>query len=343
MRGQYATLKDVAERANTTAATVSYVLNGSKNRYVSEDMRRRVEEAAKELNYVKSSAASSLKGKQRKIIAVLVPQFANQFFTEVVLAIERVADQHGYILSICNTFDDPQHELEVIRRMQAQRVDGFIITPSAQGHKNTRTIRKTGIPMVVVDRTINVKEDYFLVSVRNYESTCMTVEYLLNHGHRNIAYVGWTADFGGLELRKKAYQDTLIRYGVSADRHVMMDGAFTAQAGYELTRRVLTEHPEVTAIFYAYNVQAKGGVDYLSEHGIQIGKDISVIILGAPDWAHTGNNNFTCVDINGTELGLKAAEMLFDIIKHEDEDPIQPYHQSVNVILKEGNSVCSLE
>lgn len=85
MEGQYATLKDVAERAGTTAATVSYILNGSTKRYVSEDMRRRVEAAAKELNYVKSSAASSLKGKKRKIIAVLVPQFANQMFTELVL------------------------------------------------------------------------------------------------------------------------------------------------------------------------------------------------------------------------------------------------------------------
>ncbi|MCD8171163.1 MAG: LacI family transcriptional regulator, partial [Clostridiales bacterium] len=104
MEGQYATLKDVAERAGTTAATVSYILNGSTKRYVSEDMRRRVEAAAKELNYVKSSAASSLKGKKRKIIAVLVPQFANQMFTELVLGVERVADRYGYILSICNTF-----------------------------------------------------------------------------------------------------------------------------------------------------------------------------------------------------------------------------------------------
>ena len=343
MKGQYATLKDVAERANTTAATVSYVLNGSANRYVSEDMRRRVEEAARALNYVKSSAASSLKGKRRKIIAVLVPQFANQFFTQVVLAIERVADKYGYILSICNTFDDPQHELEVIKRMQAQRVDGFIVTPSAQGHKNTRTIRKTGIPMVVVDRTINIKEDYFLVSVRNYESSCMTVEYLLNHGHRHIAYIGWTADFGGLELREKAYHDILLRYGVPKEQHLVYDGQFTGQSGYELTERVLKEHPEVTALFYAYNVQAKGGVDYLSEHGFQIGKDISVIILGAPDWAQTGNNHFTCVDINGTELGEKAAEMLFNIIEHEDDDSVVPCKQSVNVFLREGDSVCTLK
>ena len=229
MEGQYATLKDVAERAGTTAATVSYILNGSTKRYVSEDMRRRVEAAAKELNYVKSSAASSLKGKKRKIIAVLVPQFANQMFTELVLGVERVADRYGYILSICNTFDDPQRELEIIRRMQAQRVDGYIITPSRDGGKNTRQIRKIGVPMVVVDRLLNINEDYFLVSAQNYESTYMAAEHLLKNGHRRIAFIGWKADFGGLERREQAYRSILEAYGVTGEDQIVYNGEFTEE------------------------------------------------------------------------------------------------------------------
>ena len=144
MKGQYVTLKDVAKRAGTTAATVSYVLNGTGKRYISEEMRQRVEQAASELGYVKSSAASSLKGKKRKIIAVLVPQFSNQFFTELVLGVEEIADRYGYILSICNTFDDPEREKEIINRTQSQRVDGYIITPSQEGEKSTWPIRKVG-------------------------------------------------------------------------------------------------------------------------------------------------------------------------------------------------------
>ena len=307
MEGQYATLKDVAERAGTTAATVSYILNGSTKRYVSEDMRRRVEAAAKELNYVKSSAASSLKGKKRKIIAVLVPQFANQMFTELVLGVERVADRYGYILSICNTFDDPQRELEIIRRMQAQRVDGYIITPSRDGGKNTRQIRKIGVPMVVVDRLLNINEDYFLVSAQNYESTYMAAEHLLKNGHRRIAFIGWKADFGGLERREQAYRSILEAYGVTGEDQIVYNGEFTEESGEELTARALAEHPEITAVLYAYNIQARGGVDFLSRKGIRVGEDLSVLIIGAPDWVQTGNNHYTCVDLNDGDHGGRDA------------------------------------
>lgn len=340
MSGQYATLKDVAERAGTTAATVSYVLNGSKKRYISEDMRRRVEEAAKELNYVKSSAASSLKGKKRKIIAVLIPQFANQFFTQLVLGVEQVADRYGYILSICNTFDDPRRELEIINRMQAQRVDGYIITPSSEGGRNTRQIRKIGVPMVVVDRSIDIRSPYFFVSVQNYDISCMAVEYLLEKGHRHIAFIGWKADFGGLELREQAYRKLLSQHQVPEEEQIVYNGEFTEQSGEELTRQALKEHPEITAILYAYNVQARGGVDYLARKGIQVGRELSVIVIGAPDWVHTGNNRFTCIDMNGRGLGVMAAETLFDIIDHDGA--VVPYEKHQTSTLLEGDSVCRI-
>lgn len=337
MEGQYATLKDVAERAGTTAATVSYVLNGSKKRYISEDMRRRVEEAARELNYVKSSAASSLKGKRRKIIAILVPQFANQFFTQLILGVETVADRYGYILSICNTFDDTARELEIINRMQAQRVDGYIVTPSSDGGKNTEQIRRIGVPMVVVDRSIDIKEDYFFVSAQNYESTYIAVEYLLKKGHRHIAFIGWKADFGGLERREEAYHQLLETYGVPRGQHIVYNGEFTEESGSVLTKKALEEHPEMTAILYAYNVQARGGVEFLAQQGVKVGEELSVMIIGAPDWVQTGNNHFTCVDLNGTSLGVMAAEMLFDII--EQDGAVMPYQRNQKATLIEGTSV----
>jgi LacI family transcriptional regulator len=340
MNGQYATLKDVAKRAGTTAATVSYVLSGSTKRYISEDMRRRVEEAARELNYVKSTAASSLKGKKKKIIAVLVPQFTNQFFTQLVMGVEKVSDQYGYILSICNTYDKPERELEIINRMQEQRVDGYIIAPTNQGGANTRQIREMGVPLVVVDRSIDVEDAYFSVSVQNYECSYKAVEYLLRKNHKNIAFIGWKADFGGLERREQAYRDLMGAHGLSGDRQVVYNGEFTEESGIELTDRLLKEHPETTAILYAYNIQARGGVEYLAKQGIKVGKDISVIIIGAPEWVQTGNNHFTCVDLNGASLGGMAAEMLFDILDHDKN--LAPYRKIQESTLIEGDSVCTV-
>lgn len=341
MKGQYVTLKDVAERAGTTAATVSYVLNGSGKRYISDEMRQRVEQAAGELGYVKSSAASSLKGKKRKIIAVLVPQFANQFFTNLVLGVEEVADRYGYILSICNTFDDPEREREIINRTQSQRVDGYIITPSQEGERTTRPIRKVGVPMVIVDRKLDSTENYFFVSAQNYESTALGVEHLLKKGHRKIIYIGWTANFGGLELREKAYRDLLKRYQVPEEDALVYNGEFTEESGTELTGKALAEHPDATAVFYAYNIQARGGVNEIIRRGLEPGKDISVLVVGAPDWVRTGRNRITCVSLHGRQIGVAGAEMLFDMLNNE-ENSVKPYTMEIPAELIEGDSVIDL-
>ena len=151
---RFVTLKDVAEKAGTTVGTVSYVLNNKKGRYISDDLRQRVLVAASELNYIKCNGASSLKGMDRKLIGILIPQFENQFFTRICLAAEEVFVQHGYDLIICDTFDEPGREKAIIHRLLSQRVDGIIITPTVDGAENTKIARDVGMNMVVVDRPL---------------------------------------------------------------------------------------------------------------------------------------------------------------------------------------------
>ena len=81
---RFVTLKDVAERAGTTIGTVSYVLNDRKGRYISQELRAKVLAAAEELNYIKCNGASSLKGMDRRLIVILIPQYENQFFTSAI-------------------------------------------------------------------------------------------------------------------------------------------------------------------------------------------------------------------------------------------------------------------
>lgn len=334
---KYATLKDVAERAGTTAATVSYVLNETKGRYISEDMKKRVLEAAEELNYVKSSVASSLKGKKRKMIAVLVPQFANQFFTRIVLAIEKVADQYGYILSTCNTFDDVKREKEILSRMQQQRVDGYIIIPTKDGTKNTKQLRQVEIPMVVVDRSLENVKDYFWVTTDNYQCGYMGTQHLIDNGHEHIAYIGWDSGIPDLVARQVAFYKALEENGIEKEKSMVVNGEFTEEAGYQMTKELLEGHKEITALFYGYNIQAKGGVQYLREQGMQAGKDISVVLIGSPEWASVGNNSYTHVDQRDYQLGTTAAKLLFEILNSEQK--VKSKRILLDCFLVEGNSV----
>jgi|LSQX01.1.fsa_nt_gb LacI family transcriptional regulator len=334
---RYATLKDVAKLAGTTAATVSYVLNEKEGRYISDETRRKVLEAAEQLEYVKSIGASSLKGKSRKLIAILIPQFENQFFTRIVVASEEVFVKHGYDLIICNTFDKPEREKAILNRMIQQRVDGIILTPTKMGTENTKLLRKVGMKMVVVDRPLPGVKDFFWVATNNYGCGFVGAHYLFSKGHKRVAYIGWNSGIEDLEARKRAFFDAADTYGISQDSLIVAEGGFSAEEGCRLTSYVLEKHPEVTAIFYGFNIQALGGVTCLSQRGISIPEELSVMIIGSPEWIMAGKNDFTHVDMNDLELGRKAANLLLSQIQAEGDVPFQHIIQDCSLI--EGSSV----
>ena len=307
---RYVTLKDVAEKAGTTVGTVSYVLNDRKGRYISDSMRQRVLEAASELNYIKCNGASSLKGKDRKLIGILIPQFENQFFTRICIAAEEVFVQYGYDLIICDTFDDPEREKAIIHRLMSQRVDGMIITPTVKGMENTRLARDVGLNMVVVDRPLDgLEEKYYWVTADNYG-----------------------CGFQNLESRETGLRDALAEsaevYSYYAD--------FSPEAGFEATERALKEHPDASAVFYGFNIQAKGGVNVFRKHGLRIGEDISVMLIGSPEWAYTGSNDFARLDMKELELGRKAAGLLLDLIM---SGSYRPERVIQDCVLIKGTSV----
>lgn len=329
----YVTLKDVAVLAGTTVGTVSYVLNNKSGRYISDETRKKVFDAANQLNYIKCNGASSLKGKERKLIAILVPQFENQFFTRVVVAAEALFVQHGYDLIICDTFDDTEREREIIRRMLEQRVDGIIVTPTRKGAENTEMVRRVGMKMVVVDRPLEGVEDYFWVTTNNYGCGFVGAEHLAAMGHKAIGYVGWDSGIADLDARERATYDATVGKATVYSEN----GAFSAEAGYHLTEKLLRDHPDITAIFYGFNMQAKGGVKYLCEKRLSIPEDVSVVLIGSPEWAYTGQNDFTRVDMGDLELGKKAARQLLDLIQNKSH--VAPRRIIQDCTLVRGSSV----
>lgn len=334
---RYVTLKDVAEKAGTTVGTVSYVLNDRKGRYISDSMRQRVLEAASELNYIKCNGASSLKGKDRKLIGILIPQFENQFFTRICIAAEEVFVQYGYDLIICDTFDDPEREKAIIHRLMSQRVDGMIITPTVKGMENTRLARDVGLNMVVVDRPLDgLEEKYYWVTADNYGCGFQGGKYLQENCHEKIIYIGWKSGISNLESRETGLRDALAEsaevYSYYAD--------FSPEAGFEATERALKEHPDASAVFYGFNIQAKGGVNVFRKHGLRIGEDISVMLIGSPEWAYTGSNDFARLDMKELELGRKAAGLLLDLIM---SGSYRPERVIQDCVLIKGTSVRKIQ
>lgn len=333
---KYTTLRDVAERAGTTVGTVSYVLNGNKKRYISEETRAKVEKAAEELQYIRDKGASSLKSDgQRRLIGIMIPQFENQFFNRIVVASEALFARHGYDMIITNTFDDPEREKVIIRRMLEQRVDGIIVTPTTQGAENTEILRKVGMKMVVVDRPLEGVDNYYWVTTNNYGCGYKGCEHLIEKGHRKIGYIGWNSGIRDLVAR----EDAVRKVSEGKANVCIENGDFSPEDGARLTRLIMEKHPDITALFYGFNIQAQGGVNEIARMGMTIGKDMSVALIGTPEWAYTGLNDFTRVDMGDMKLGETAAQVMLDQLLGKDL-PKRRYIQDCTVI--EGSSVLDI-
>lgn len=337
------TIRDVAKVAGTGVSTVSYVLNNDPNKYVSHDLRQRVLQAAQDLNYHPNLIARSMKGKKRRVLALIVPQFENVFFTKVINGAERISYDNGYMLLFCSTFDDPVREKNFIANLIAQQVDGFLITPTIEGWKNTGIIRERNIPYVVLDRFLEDSEiPYDSVSFDNREGSYLATKHLIAHGHRKLAYIDWVSPFLHLKQRLdgfwKAVDEAVIP---RSDCFIVSGHQVNAESGYKLAQSLFSQF-NPTAVLTSHHFFGEGLVSFLRETGRAIPGDVSVIVYGQPSWVRLNQPSFTCIHQPAREIGELGAKTLLNRIAN----PSAPYECLIlkpNLIIRDSVKTLPLQ
>jgi len=323
------------------------VLNNCQDRYITPEMRKNVEDAARDLGYVKSMVASGLKGKKMGVIAFLTPQFDNHYFMEIFFAIEKIANQKGYVLSVCNTYDDPVHERAVLERMNQLWVDACLIIPTYRGTENTAYLRTHNIPLIAIERPLmGIGNDaYDFISSDNFQAAYDMTTHLIGKGHRRIALAYWDSLISNLNERFAGYQKALADHGIAFDETLVKRTALnnrtehlTHVEGARITEEIL-EDPTVTAIFYSQYVLAEGGIKYMRQHKIQIPEQISVGVLGGPKWVEMSEVRFAHIVQPGQLIGEKAAEIIFAKLEDGSTAYVQ---EKLTGILHSGDSVRDL-
>ena len=338
-----ATIKDVARLAGTSAATVSYVLNNVPERYVSDQLRKRVMDAAEELHYIKSTIASGLKGKKRGIITVLIPQFTNIFFNRFLLGVEHIAHENNYIISVCNTFDNAAYEKQVLANTLGHHVDGFILVPTEGSYTNYEVVRNFQVPYIVAERPLHQSHNYDFVAMDNYDAGYTATKYLVDHGHRRIGLVTWRTNVTTLQGRPEGYHAAMKEAGIEVPENFLYAGDFSEEAGAVLTHRMLEENPSLTAVVYDYHVQALGGYKALKERGVRIPEDLSVVIVGDPEWESVADPPITCIQLPAFQVGERSAQLLFDkIFAKQEKSDASPVCETIPGQLLEAKSVKTL-
>ncbi|MFD1860730.1 LacI family transcriptional regulator [Aeromicrobium camelliae] len=272
-------LQDVAERAGVSLATASRALSGRDG--VSSGVAERVREVARDMGYVANPHARSLAGGSTPSVGLVVHEISDPYFAEIATGVMRVGDREGLTVQVCHTGRDPDREVAQIRALTANRVGRIIIAGSgfvdAAVQRETRRAlddyRATGGRVAVIGRH-HLSADAVLPD--NRDGARSMVEHLLSLGHRRLAIVAGSRLLTTVADRLAGATETLTEHGLDPASMPVIEAEFTRRGGKEAARRVLDEHPDVTAILALNDDMAIGVLSALRGAGVDVPRDVSV-------------------------------------------------------------------
>jgi len=306
------TMQDVANEVGISAATVSHVINQS--RYVSEDLKRKVQAAIEELGYQPNGVARSLRAQKTSSIGLIIPNNANPFYAEVVRGVEKVAYQQGYSVILCNSDRDIEREVRYTELLLHRRVDGILFVGAWVGDQleHLEKAVKRGLPIVAVDRNV-AGLPISTIMADNEHGGKLATQYLLDQGHRRIACIGGSPQRTPNARRVAGYFQALAGKGIRPDESVVKRANFTFEGGYAAANELLTQNANISAIFASNDLMAIGTMRSALDQGLRVPDDVSIIGFDNIQVTEYTNPPLTTVDHAMVEMGEKAAEILLDL------------------------------
>ncbi len=327
------TARDVARRAGVSTSTVSHVLNGTRG--VSRVLRERVLAACDELAFEPNVVARSLKTSRSRTLGFVVPD-VNEFFTQILLGVEEVAEASGYSVIFCHSHADPRKELSYLRLLRGRRVDGIILAPTGTRHPDLERLVQTRYPLVLVDRTVPGL-DIDLVSVDNQPAAFAAVNHLIGLGHRRIAMVAGDMRMSSSEPRVRGYRRALEAAGVPFDPDLLVSGEGLTNEGRLAVKELMSRDARPSALFVANNLMTIGAMMALQEMGVSTPADVAYVGFDDFDWAGLLRPQLTVIAQPTNEIGRTAAHLVIERIGQDAEKPARRIALGGQLMIRESS------
>ncbi len=302
-----ATIRDVAERAQVSVASVSRVLTGAGA--VTEPTRLKILEAVEALAYVPHSGARSLSTSRTDTVGVILPDLFGEFFSELIRGMDVAARANGLHLIVSSSHDDAREAASAIRSMRG-RVDGLIVLSPHLGSGNLAENLAGRLPVLLMNGGANA-DGHPSVVVDNLGGAVAAVEHLLAQGRERIVHIGGPS--GNLEARER--QAGYVQAMTAAGREpTVVAGAFTQASGHEAAQALLAEGVRPDAIFAANDMMAVGALLALQDAGVRCPEDVAVVGFDDVPIAALVRPALTTLRIEIAEMGRRAMDRLVALI-----------------------------
>lgn len=311
-----ATIKDVANLAGTSTATVSRVINDSPK--VTEKVRKRVRAAIEELGYTPNPAGRILKSGINKSILIILPYKLSSFYGRIVDAMtqEAIANDYTLLISACN--DDREYEQTLVNRMLKDMVKGFVFLGTfLDGHELNDISRQ--IPSVICCEQLE-KTDLLTVVCDYRQGASMAAERMIAAGHRKIGYIAMRHRPASSRLKLEGFRKTLAEHGIEFSEEYIFYGSHSQQTGHSAMRffNCLDEPP--TAVFAETDLLAVGALNYAEENGIFSDGKLAICGFDDLEICRIGVNKLSSVCQPLEDIGRTAVRSLIDIIENRKKN-----------------------
>ncbi|OOF87446.1 HTH-type transcriptional repressor PurR [Rodentibacter ratti] len=323
-----ATIKDVAKMAGVSTTTVSHVIN--KTRFVAKETEEAVQHAIKTLKYSPSAVARSLKVNTTKSIGMIVTTSEAPYFAEIIHAVEEHCYRQGYSLFLCNTQNDPEKVKNHLEMLAKKRVDGLLVMCSEYTQTSLNLLANfSTVPMVVMDWGPNGDTD--IIDDNSFTGGYLATKHLIDCGHKEIGIIAGELTKTTARTRYEGFEKAMKDAGLIINKNWVMEGYFEPEDGYECMNKILTQTNLPTAVFCCNDVMALGAISAITEKGLRVPDDISIIGYDNIHSSRFYAPPLTTIHQSKSRLGAQAVNLLFERISQKDKDDLSQTQSRIDI------------
>ena len=328
-----AKIRDVARESGVNISTVSRALNNSYG--VSKQTRQHVVTIAARLNYRPNRVARGLVTGRSHSLGLVLSDIRNPFIAELARGAEDAALMGDCDLVLCNSDFDANKQMQYVRSLAAKRVDGILMNSVSMLRREQQSeLVDLGVPIVLLNRS-DSNETFSTVCADNELGGALAAQYLLKLGHRKIAHLTGPRKHGNLSDRTRGFVRAL-QAAPNPVQPVVLYGKFDFSGGAELTRKLLDEHPGITAIFAANDVMAFGVIRAALDRGLRLPEDLSLIGFDNIEFSGIVHPPLTTIHQPKYEMGYAAVEILLRMARDRDRPMLEQRVLRVELIERES-------
>lgn len=309
------TIKEIAKSAGVSYSTVSRALNNQKG--VRADVRELIRKISKDTGYFPHSSAKALVKNRVGILGIIITRtgefaFQNPYYSQVLMGISEVAMNHDYNLML--SINEKKSYIDLYFR---RLVDGIIMIGNRLDDKLLVDLEEKKVPSVLIPGLLpDSKIDIPSVNSENSKSVYRAVDYLLNLGHRKIAFILGAMNSKYSVERFQAFQLSFKKFGLTYDPKYIVESDFSKTDGFRMMGRLLDLPDPPSAVICINDSVTPGALGQIGTRGLRIPEDISVVAIGSSDLLDLYQPALTTIKISAVQIGQTASEMLIQLIEN---------------------------